>query len=58
MKTKIVKPIKLREPDYLDYLVVDSLFYQKLRLMGYKENTIIMKDLKEKISEVVKQIGN
>lgn len=52
------KPIKIRPPYYIDYLILDSMFYQKLRILGYQEDTMIMKDLKEQIKEVVKNIGN
>ena len=52
------QPIKIKSPDYMDYLIMDSLFYQKLRIMGYHEDTMIMKDLKEQINEIIKQTGN
>lgn len=55
MKTK---PIQIKPPHWIDYLLIDSMFYQRLRMMGYQEDTLIMKDLKEQIKETIKAIGN
>ena len=52
------EPIKVSTPYYIDYLLLDSMFYQKLRMMGYQEDTMIMRDLKEQIRETIKAIGN